>query len=209
VSLIDLDDARVRVPSLPLDDLAAQAIIDEQEAWLARRIGALTGSRTETFYTGISVARHKLSLARYTDAVSVTDSGVTVDPSRYLLIDRGSAIAMKIDGTGLAIWWNGPYVAVTYEPNDLLEVQRVLYALLALESDTEGAFSTKDSEQIGSYSYHNSLGTPGATTPTMTKAALVASLLPVRVSLASIRAVSRRLTAIDPVINRAEVEVNL
>jgi hypothetical protein len=202
MSLISLADARLRVPNLPADDDVAQDIIDEQEAWLARKIGPLTGSRTETFYVGTYRVRGKLSLARYTDEVTMTDNAVAVDTDHYRLVDNGSAIQRTT--AALSGWYTGPYVAVTYEPNDLLEVQRVLYALFSLEA--EPITSPYDSEQIGSYSYHRATGTPGAVQPSQQKAALVSELLPTRDPNLTIVAASRRLYASDPVINRAERE---
>jgi hypothetical protein len=76
---ITLADARARGISLPSDDDVAQDIIDEQAAWLARRIGLLEGERTETFYVGLSATHGTLGLRRPTDTVVLTDAGATVN----------------------------------------------------------------------------------------------------------------------------------
>jgi len=76
--MITLVEARDRGIELPADDVVAQDIIDEQEAWLARRIGPLEGPRTETFYVGVAATYGKLGLRRYTDLVTIVDGGYTV-----------------------------------------------------------------------------------------------------------------------------------
>lgn len=201
MSTVLLSEARARPGiSLPADDLVAQDIIDEQEAWLARRVGQLTGSRTETFFVGLSATHGKLALGRYTDAVAVADNGVTIDPSRIVLIDSGSAVLLG--PAELTPWWQGPYVGVTYEPNDLDLVRKAIFDLLALTSTPVSGLS---SEQIGSYSYSTGQAGGSAVASTIQARALIASaLLPKRDQLGVIRAVSRRVAADDPVINRPE-----
>lgn len=199
MSLIILADARVRVASLPADDDAAQDIIDEQEAWLARRIGLLQGERTETFYVGLGEVRGKLGLARYTSSVTVTDGGTAVDASLIRLIDRGSAVIRTYDSPSR--YWTGPYVLVTYTPNDLTEVKRVLYDLIGLSSEP---LTPYESEQIGSYSYRRG-GSAMGTSSAATRAALVSSLLPKHDQALTLVG-PRRLGAGDPVINRPESE---
>lgn len=196
MSLIVLADARARGIDLPSDDGAAQDIIDEQEAWLARRIGPLTGSRTERFYTGLAASHGKLGLRRYTDSVAVTDGGSLVATGNYRLVDDGSAIHHSYQAASQ--WWSGPYVDAEYEPNDLIEVKRVLYGLLALAAQPPGVYQ---SERIGDYSYTKSL--PGGETVASQRAALVSSLLPKRDSATTLYS-ARPLGYGDPVINRAE-----
>lgn len=203
MSLIALADARARGIALPSDDAVAQDIIDEQEAWLARRIGPLEGDRTETFYTGLAATHGKLGLARYTDAVTVTDGGSAVDAANFRLVDNGSAIVFTYQAPSR--WWTGPYVAVTYEPNDVLEVQRVLYGLLSIEAAGSVGTGAYESERIGDYSYTRATGA-GASTPASERAALASSLLPKRDALTTLYAVSRRLGYGDPVINHPEPE---
>jgi hypothetical protein len=199
VSLILLADARKRVPSLPADDTAAQNIINEQEAWLARRLGGpLTGERTETFYT--AGAEGKLSLARFTDEVAVVDNGVTLAPADIRLIDRGSAIIIGADVVNR--WWTGPYVAVTYEPNDKTEVKRVLYQLIAWEADPP---TVLQGERIGSYSYTQATSLTGIK-PQYARAALIGDIAPRRDPLTSIVSLPRYVASVDSyVINGSGV----
>lgn len=195
-TVVTLADARARGINLPADDDVAQDILDEQEALLAGKIGALTGSRTETFYVGISRTHGKLGLARFTDAVTLTDGGATVDADHLRLIDRGSAVVRSYESP--IHWWTGPYVAATYTPNDEERVRSVLYDFVGLAAEPAGPYN---SERLGDYSYTRSL--PGQT-PAAIRAALIASLLPPRDSLMTVYAVSRPLDARDPVINRPE-----
>jgi hypothetical protein len=195
--VITLSEARARGIALPADDAVAQDIIDEQEAWLARKLrGPLEGSRTETFHVGYGRTTGKLALARYTDAVTLTDGGVAVASDQFRLVDAGSAIE-RLE-TGSSLWWTGPYIAATYEPNDEDEVRRVLFDLVGLYATPVEAHT---SEQIGAYSYSGG----GASSRLGSRAALAGSLIPKRDPLVSLVAVSRRLSIEDPVINRAEL----
>jgi hypothetical protein len=202
MSLIVLADARKRVPSLPSNDAAAQQIIDEQEAWLARRLGGpLIGDRTETFWVGgYAVARphSKLSLSRYTSEVTVEDNGDTVDTADVRLVDRGSAIILG--AAVLPRWWTGPYVEVVYEPNDLIEVQRVLYQLIAWEADPP---TVLQGERIGSYSYTQATSLTGIK-PTYARNALAGELIPKRDPLTSLIAQPRYVGRAPFVINLPE-----
>jgi hypothetical protein len=190
VSLIVLAEARKRVPSLPSDDGAAQAIIDEQEAWLARRLGGpLTGERTETFYT--AGATGKLSIARFTNEVVVVDNGTTLAAASIRLIDRGSAVVLDADVVNR--WWTGPYVEVTYEPNDKTEVKRVLYQLIAWEADPP---TVLQGERIGSYSYTQATSLTGIK-PQYARAALIGDIAPRRDPLTSIVSLPRYVATVD------------
>lgn len=189
--MIDLEDARARGVALPADDAVAQDVIDEQEAWLAAIIGPLEGERTETFqvrpfgpiddaYSDLWQGR--LFLARTTDAAVVLDNGATVADA--VLAYNGQAVRRR-SSLNWPLWWTGPLVEVTYEPNDLLAVRRVLYTLTALAVDdrVDSPFSY---EQIGQYSYSKgggrnaSVGLPGIRT------ALAKSLIPRRPGIASL-----------------------
>src|SRR5689334_24385213 len=114
MSVVTPGECRDRGIQLPLDDLVAQDVINEQEAWLARRIGLLEGARTETFRVGLGGSSAKLALARPTDSVVVVDGGVTVDTARYRLVDHGSAIALA--NLEAMPWWQGPYITAAYTP---------------------------------------------------------------------------------------------
>jgi hypothetical protein len=194
--VITLGEARARGIALPADDVVAQDIIDEQEAWLARKLrGPLEGSRTETFHVGYGRTTGKLALARYTDAVTITDGAAALASGQFRLVDHGSGLE-RLE-TGSSLWWTGPYVAVTYEPNDESEVRRVLFDLVALAATPA---ETHTSEQIGAYSYSGG----GVASRSAARAVLASSLIPKRDPLVSMVAVSRRLAIEDPVINRAE-----
>lgn len=196
MSLITVAQARARGVALPSDADAAQAVIDEQEAWLARRIGPLVGSRSETFYVGLGETRGRLGLARYTDSVTLTDGGAAVAVDQYRLEARGSAVARVYSAPSR--WWTGPYVVATYTPNDQTEVESVLLSLVALAAQPVGPF---ESEQMGAYSYRRS--SQGGYTVAGQRAALVSSLLPRHSPLVTLTG-PRRIAAVDPVINRAE-----
>jgi len=212
-TVVNLSGARARVAGLPADDAVAQDLLDEQEAWLARRIGQLIGARTETFYVGGGASfagayfsdtphrsRGKLGLRRYTSAATVTDGGAAVDADQFTLIDNGSAIVRS--AVSPASWWNGPYVAATYTPSDEIEVRAALYELLKIEVDAAEHSAGLQSEQLGDYAYtRGAVGIDNSRTGR--KAVIVSSLLPKRESLVNL-AISRSLAVGDPVINRAE-----
>lgn len=139
MSLLTFAEASALI-STGLGDAALQGVIDREEAWLARRIGALSGSRTQTFHVRAADADDPLHLRRPTSAVTVTDNGVATTAIR--LLRDGSAVESTA-GT-----WTGP-VAVTYTPNDADEVRRVIVELIRLAVSA----SPYESEDIGDYSY--------------------------------------------------------
>lgn len=141
-------------------------IIDEEEAWLARRIGPLTGARTETFQDLEPDA--VLRLRRPTNAVTVTDDGDALTDVE--LRWRGTRVARTVGS------WVGD-VAVTYTPNDEQEVRRVLFDLIRLALTDDGsATGAFQSESIGDYSY--TLAEGGGVRASRER--LVRSLLPPR-----------------------------
>jgi hypothetical protein len=172
--VVNLADARLRGINLPDDDGVAQDILDEQEAWLAQRIGPLTGEIIETFYVGLSDTRGALYLRRYADPedYEVVDADLDVDPTHTRLIDDNSTVQRTY--SALSRLWTGPYVVVTYTPSDLTVVRSVLYDLVALKAEPAGPY---ESEQIGSYSYRRG---KGGGSMTGTRAALASSILPKR-----------------------------
>lgn len=172
---VTLDEVRARGIAISDDDDVAQDIIDEQEAWLARRIGPLDGEIIQTFYIRSWDDHGKLYLQRYTDAVEVTDNEVAVDEADIRLVDDGSAIRRRETN-----YWAGPFVKVTYTPNDLLEVRRVLFDLIAMSVDPATPY---ESEQIGSYSYRRGKGSLQAS-----RGALASSLLPKRAPALTVQA---------------------
>lgn len=179
--MITVAEARARGLALPSDDDAAQDVIDEQEAWLAARIGPLVGERTETFWVGLGVSDGKLSLTRRTDSVAVVDGGSPVDAAQIRLIDDGAAFRLRYPYGWRA--WTGPFVEVTYTPNDELLVQRALYELLALAAP--GAIGPFASETMGDYSYSRNTAT-GSSIGSAAKGAIVASILPRRPQLMTV-----------------------
>lgn len=201
-----LATARARGINLPADDDIAQAILDETEAELEQYLGGpLTGSRTETFYVG-SVSAGKLSLGRYTDAATIEDNGTTVATDQYRLLDRGSAVGR--DYSAASWWWTGPYVAVTYEPNDLLRVTSVLYQLLALSASPAQASGALKRERIGQYEYE--LGdTAAASAPAAAgnRRALARTLIPKRDALHNIRATRLDYPSREYIANAPEIPV--
>lgn len=201
-TILDLTEARNRGIGLPADDTAAQNILDETEAWLARRIGLLEGERTETFYVGLQSVYGRLGLQRFTDAVDVVDANNAVDAAHVTLVDKGASLTRTYSSP--SPYWTGPYVAVTYTPNDLLEVTSALYSLAALDDRVTDSAGDITAETIGSYSYVKAAGF-NQPTKRQQRAAIVASLLPKREQAVTL-SVSRKVRAYDPVINRAEVE---
>lgn len=162
MSLLTLAEARALV-STRLGDVDLQGVIDREEAWLARRIGALSGSRTQTFHVRSADRDDPVRLRRPTSTVTVTDAGVLLAGSSVRLLRNGAAVE-KTTGS-----WTGP-VAVASTPNDTEEVRRVIAELIRVGVSA----SPYESETIGDYSYsRGSAGTPDAQ-----RHALVRDLVP-------------------------------
>lgn len=151
--IITVAEARLRGVTLPSDDDAAQAAIDEQVDWLAKRVGPLDGERTETFYVGFGRARGCLYLRRYTDAVVIVDGPTTLVDDQFVLEGNGSSVRRQL--TNYPLGWTGPYVTATYRPNDEDSVRKVLIDLLTLAAGSVGALQ---SETIGAYTYNRGNG---------------------------------------------------
>jgi hypothetical protein len=134
--MLDTIEARALITtSLEDDDLTD--VITREEAWLARRIGPLEGSRVELFAP--TDGDEKLLLARPALTVLVDDdSGAVTD---YDL--RGWGDVVRTAGS-----WSGE-VTVTYTPSDDDEVRRVLISLVRLTLG-ERAFTA---EAAQGYSY--------------------------------------------------------
>lgn len=108
---------------------ALEAVIAREEAWLADDsqfgIGQLAGARTQTLWVGRDYSG-PLLLARPTDGPSaVVDASVDVTDDVVL---TGTARIERVSG----VVWAGPRVDVTYEPNDLASVKRVVIELVRL-----------------------------------------------------------------------------
>ena len=168
-SALSLAELRALVAS-PLSDVDLQKVIDREESWLARQIGPLTGSRTETYYLRDIDTDDPLALRRPTSSVTVKD-GVgttheeTVGATHIRLLANGTAVE-RADSS-----WLGPKVTAVYTPNDGNEVKRVLIDLLRLTLTDTGY----DSETIQDYTYRRGSGALA-----MTRRALARSLVPSR-----------------------------
>jgi hypothetical protein len=171
MSLLTVAAARA-VITTGLSDSALQDVIDREEAWLARRIGLLTGERTETFpLAGYRRRQYEVRLQRPTDVAGlteVTDYGVVI--TNVELTNNGWRVAVILG----ASYFTGP-VTVEYTPTDELEVIRVLIDLVRLQIVVISGDVTPglQSETIGDYSY--TLG-DGAASAYSTRRVLVKSL---------------------------------
>lgn len=135
-----------------LSDEALEAAILEEEAWLARRIGPLTGERTQRFPLAVlRPTSSEVHLKRPTDSVEVLADGTDIS-AECELRPGGWVVARLPEGTRYAA-----VVEVTYTPTDELEVRRALRQLLALTLTTQ-ASPALAGETMGSYSYQRATG---------------------------------------------------
>jgi hypothetical protein len=103
------------------DPSIIQDAIDREEAEMAHLLGGpLVGERTETYRPTLDPYGGPVYLLRFTDSVTVTDSGATIG---VRLLANGSAIERDWGA------WVGD-VVVTYTPNDELRVRRALIELV-------------------------------------------------------------------------------
>jgi hypothetical protein len=111
-------------------DHLARVIVDV-EAWLASKIGPLTGTWTQTFAGG---GYGSLWLRRpIVEVTDITDAGVAVDSALYSLVDGGRRIIGDYGGT----YWLGP-VVVTGPLADLDAVRAALVKLLRVDLGDTG-----------------------------------------------------------------------
>jgi hypothetical protein len=152
MSVLLVDEALAANVGTELSGTALQDAIDREEAWLARRIGPLTGERTERFpLVHLRPGSHEVRLRRPTDAVEVLQDGVDITTSCELRHD-GWRVALLPEGEHFA----AP-LEVTYTPNDELEVQGALLELLSLRLGTTTGGGLQQ-EIMGSYSYTRAAG---------------------------------------------------
>jgi hypothetical protein len=152
-SLVSIAEVRALVRTR-LSDSDLQAVIDREEAWLAGRVGALTGSRTDTFTPGIGDT--PLYLRRRAESVVLTDDGRTLAASEFLFTPSTGMIRRiwTPDLTNSPPWrqlylgWQGT-VTATYSPSDEAAVERVVIELVRGTVGETGY----DSESLGDYSY--------------------------------------------------------
>jgi len=179
VSVISPADVTALVDT-DLDSTELQAVIDREEAELASIIGPLTGNRTELFLITTAQRSSRLTLRRTTDAVTVTDNGSAVAEADIRLLADQRSIMRYITATGdpyIRGDWFGP-VEVTYEPNDLSHIERVLIELVSLGISAPSANGELASETIGSYAYTRARTATAALTPEQRRRSLIAGLLP-------------------------------
>jgi hypothetical protein len=163
--VLSLEQARAANLGAGLSDAALQDAIDEEEAWLARRIGPLLGERTQVFQLAyLPPLTNSVKLKRPTDSVELEQDGEAL-----------TSVQLRADQRTLATLPEGTrYVGVleaTYEPNDELEVRRALKELLSLQLGVVDGAGVQ-MEQMGSYMYQR-----GAGTASRTRASIVRSLI--------------------------------
>lgn len=124
MSLIDPDEVEA-VMSTGLEPAALQGVIDRDEDWLAFDprvgIGQLAGERDQTVWRP-GGSREPILLPRTTDAVVVLDNGAAVEVE---LLGRS-----RVEPTSGR--WRGPKIVLTYTPNDVERVKRVLFDLFRM-----------------------------------------------------------------------------
>ena len=158
MSLVTLSEVRALVET-GLADVDLQAVLDREEGWLAARIGALTGARTDTFSPRLPDT--PIYLWRRAASVAVTDNALTVAAVDLRFVPE-SGMIRRITGA-----WTGP-VAVTYVPTDGVAVQRAVVEFVRGTLSVTGC----DAETIGDYSY-----TRGDAAVRLGRLALVRSVL--------------------------------
>lgn len=155
MSFVTLAKVRALVKT-GLSDADLQVVIDREEAWLAGRIGALTGQRTITFYPAYDAS---LFLPRRTAAVTITDNAVAVTAFRFT---PSNGLIRRTTG-----FWVGPVIG-TFTPDaaDAAAVEKGVIELVRQALDG----GTYESESIGDYDYSFGENRP-------TKRAIVRSIL--------------------------------
>jgi hypothetical protein len=136
---VTLGEVRALVDT-DLSDLDLQAILDREEGWLAGRIGALTGARTDVFSPGHGDT--PIYLSRRTMSVVVADNALAVAAADLRFVPT-SGMVRNARG-----YWSGP-VTVTYTPTDVDDVKRAVIELVRGTVAETG----NDAETIGDYSY--------------------------------------------------------
>jgi hypothetical protein len=131
MSLVEPAEVTAQVSSgVETDTL--QSIIDREEAWLARRVGGLSGERAQSF----APTGYTIRLPRTTDDVDVSG----VDPANVVLSDQRYVT--------VAHWGSWP-VVITYTPNDELEVKQAIIDLCRITL-TNSPYNT-ESADVHSY----------------------------------------------------------
>lgn len=151
MSVLSLTEARAAGLGEDLEAEALQDAIDEEEAWLTRRIGQLVGLRTQRFplaYLRPTVSEVHLARPTVIDAdFEPRSDGTVLEVGTYELRPGGWVLALLPEGTRYV-----GITEVTYVPADELEVRRALKELVGLQLGKVGASGTS-MEQIGTYMY--------------------------------------------------------
>jgi hypothetical protein len=165
--------------STSLADAVIQDVIDREEDGLVALIGPLTGTRTETFLLTQDMRWERITLRRPTDGPTEVRDNAVVTTDFRLLSDQRTLLRLADDPVWAHGYWSGP-LEVEYEPNDGLQVQRVLVELASIGIASANANSGLSSETTGTYSYtrERTGGRFAALTPAQRRRALYASLLP-------------------------------
>ena len=157
-SLTTIAEVRALVKSR-LSDANLQVIIDREEAWLAGKVGVLTGERTDTFTPGLGDT--PLYLRRRAASVVLTDAGRTLAASEFLFTPSTGQIrriwtpSLQGDPPWRQVYlgWQGT-VTATYTPDDEADVKRAVIELVRIATGPTGY----QSETLGDYSYDRGTG---------------------------------------------------
>ena len=156
-----------------LGDGDLQDIIDREEAWLATKVGTLSGERTDAFAPGLGDT--PLYLPRRAESVILTDGGRTLAASEFLFTPSTGQIRRIWTPalTGDPPWrqaylgWQGT-VTARWTPSDGATLTR---AIIELVRGTVGE-TGMESETIGDYAY-----TRGTRAAGLSRMALVRTIL--------------------------------
>jgi len=170
-SVTSIAEVRALVRSR-LSDPDLQVVIDREEAWLAGRVGPLTGERTDTFTPGLGDT--PLYLRRRAESVVLTDDGRTLAASEFLFTPSTGMIRRIVGYLSdpprylyVAGAWQGT-VTATYTPADEADVKLAVIALVRIALNESGY----QSETIGDYAYDL-----GAATDRPSRAGIARSIL--------------------------------
>jgi hypothetical protein len=181
-SFVSIAEVRALVRSR-LGDVDLQAIIDREESWLATKVGALAGARSDTFNPGI--ANVPLYLPRLATLTGVTDGGIALSASDYRFTPSSGCLQRATQANPWPSATNAPFgyavpgvepffpswqspVVITWTPADAAAVAA---AVIGLVRGTVGE-TGMDSETIGDYQY-----TRGQSAARLSRANLVRTVL--------------------------------
>ncbi len=140
MSLTSIAEVRALVSSR-LSDADLAAVITREEAWLANRVGVLSGVRTDTFRPDPGDA--PIYLRRRAASVIVTDGGATLVADADYLFTPSTGMIRRLHRAWRSV------VTVAYTPTDESAVKRVVIELVRGTVGETGM----DAESLGDYSY--------------------------------------------------------